>query len=62
MKRNGLKGQIESHGLRTLFSTTCNEQGLYSDIIEAALAHLDKNETRWAYNRTDYLERRKVLM
>lgn len=62
MKRNGLKGQIVSHGLRALFSTTCNEQGRDSDCIEAALAHLDKNETRRAYNRSEYLERRKDLM
>jgi integrase len=62
MKRNGLKGQIVSHGLRALFSTTCHEQGHDSEIIETALAHLDKNETRRAYNRSEYLERRRVLM
>ena len=62
MKRNGLKGQIVSHGLRALFSTTCHEQGFDSEIIETALAHLDKNETRRAYNRSEYLERRRTLM
>jgi integrase len=62
MKRNGLKGQIVSHGLRALFSTTCHEQGHDSEIIETALAHLDKNETRRAYNRSNYLERRRDLM
>lgn len=62
MKRNGLKGQIVSHGLRALFSTTCHEQGHDSEVIETALAHLDKNETRRAYNRSEYLERRRVLM
>ena len=62
MKRNGLKGQIVSHGLRALFSTTCHEQGLDSELIETALAHLDKNETRRAYNRSEYIERRRVLM
>jgi len=62
MKRNGLKGEIVSHGLRALFSTTCHEQGHDSEIIETALAHLDKNETRRAYNRSEYLERRRVLM
>ncbi|WP_159820307.1 integrase arm-type DNA-binding domain-containing protein [Colwellia sp. 20A7] len=62
MKRNGLKGQIVSHGLRALFSTTCNEQNFESDIIETSLAHLDKDVTRRSYNRSEYLERRKKLM
>jgi hypothetical protein len=31
-------------------------------VIEAALAHSDKNEVRGAYNRAEYLERRKGLM
>nr|MBF4317594.1 integrase [Vibrio anguillarum] len=29
---------------------------------EAALAHVDDNQVRSAYNRTDYLERRKPMM
>jgi hypothetical protein len=32
------------------------------DVIEAALAHVDKNEVRRAYNRAEYLERRRNLM
>jgi len=39
-----------------------NEQGFDPDIIEAALAHIDKNSIRAAYNRNDYLERRKIMM
>jgi integrase len=62
MKRNGLQGQIVSHGLRALFSTTCHEQDFDSDIIETSLAHLDKNVTRRSYNRSEYLERRRKLM
>ncbi|GLS91582.1 hypothetical protein GCM10007916_26510 [Psychromonas marina] len=46
------------HGLRSLASTTLNEQGFDVDVIEAALSHV----VRSAYNRTDYLERRKVVM
>lgn len=45
-----------------LTSTRLNEYGFDPDVIEAALAHVDKNEVRRAYNRTDYLERRRVLM
>ncbi|MBF4499624.1 integrase, partial [Vibrio vulnificus] len=32
------------------------------DVIEAALAHTDKNQIRKAYNRTDYLDSRRKLM
>ena len=31
-------------------------------VIEAALAHTGKNEVRNAYNRADYIERRKPVM
>lgn len=62
LKRMGFKGRLVAHGLRALASTTLNEQGFNPDIIEAALAHIDKNSIRAAYNRADYLERRKVLM
>ena len=51
-----------AHGLRALASTTLNEQGFDPDVIEAALSHVDKNEVRRAYNRAEYLERRRSLM
>lgn len=60
--RMGFKGRQTSHGLRALASTTLNEQNFDADIIEAALSHVDRDKVRSAYNRTDYLERRKVLM
>ncbi|MCK6265370.1 tyrosine-type recombinase/integrase [Vibrio sp. ZSDE26] len=62
LKRMGFAGRLVSHGLRSIASTTLNEQGFDSDLIEAALAHVDKNEVRRAYNRTDYLERRRPMM
>jgi integrase len=62
IKRMGFHGQLVSHGLRALASTTLNEHGFDSDVIEAALAHIDKNSIRAAYNRAQYLERRKVMM
>ncbi|MEZ8863127.1 integrase domain-containing protein [Vibrio sp. 10N.261.51.F11] len=62
LKRMGFAGRLVSHGLRSLASTTLNEQGFEADIIEAALAHVDDNQVRSAYNRTDYLERRKPMM
>jgi len=62
IKRMGFKGELVSHGLRSLASTTLNNQGFDADIIESALAHIDKNETRAAYNRADYLQRRTTMM
>jgi integrase len=62
LKRMGFKGRLVAHGLRALASTTLNEQGFDADIIEAALAHIDKNAIRAAYNRADYLKRRRVMM
>ncbi|EPW7004608.1 integrase [Vibrio parahaemolyticus] len=62
LKRMGFAGRLVSHGLRSLASTTLNEQGFDRDLIEAALAHVDDNQVRSAYNRTDYLERRRPLM
>jgi len=62
LKRIGFQGRQTSHGLRALASTTLNEQGFDVDVIEAALSHVDKDKVRSAYNRTDYLERRRVVM
>ena len=62
LKRMGFHGLLVAHGLRSLASTTLNEEGFDPDIIEAALAHKGKNEVRNAYNRADYIERRKPVM
>lgn len=58
----GYKNRLVAHGLRALASTTLNEQGFDADIIEMALAHTDKNQVRRAYNRAEYLARRRVMM
>lgn len=62
LKRMGYHKKLVAHGMRALASTTLNEQGFDADVIEAALAHVDKNEVRRAYNRAEYLERRRKLM
>ena len=62
IKRMGFHKQLVAHGLRALASTTLNEQGFDYDVIETALAHTGSNEVRNAYNRADYIERRKHLM
>lgn len=62
LKRMGFNNQLVAHGLRSMASTTLNEHGFDPDVIEAALAHTGKNEVRNAYNRADYIERRKPVM
>lgn len=62
LKRLGYGGRLVAHGLRSLGSTTLNEQGFNPDAIEAALSHADDNEIRRAYNRSDYFEQRVIMM
>lgn len=62
LKRIGYDGKLVAHGLRSIASTALNEQGFNADVIEAALAHSDKNEVRRAYNRSTYLSARYDLM
>ncbi len=62
LKRMGYKDKLVAHGFRTIASSTLNEQGFDPDVIEAALSHADKNKVRRTYNRTYYLERRRVMM
>ena len=62
LKRMNFGGRLVSHGLRSIASTTLNEQGFEADLIESALAHVGDNQVRNAYNRTNYLERRRPMM
>ncbi|ERK08610.1 prophage integrase [Serratia fonticola AU-AP2C] len=62
LKRMGYKGELVSHGLRSIASTALNEEGFDHDVIEAALAHRGKDAIRNAYNRSVYLEQRRVMM
>ncbi|MFQ1055622.1 integrase domain-containing protein [Gilliamella apicola] len=62
IKRMGYKDKLVAHGLRALASTILNEQGFDPNIIEAALAHVDTNSVRRAYNRATYLEQRRIML
>lgn len=60
-KRFGINSTI--HGLRSLASTVLNESMLFDkDIIEACLAHQDKNAVRSTYNKALYTEKRRDLL
>jgi integrase len=54
--------EMTAHGFRSTASTILNERGFNPDVIEAALAHVDDDEIRRAYNRAKYLTERTKLM
>lgn len=62
LKRIGYGRKLVAHSLRSIASTAMNEAGHNADVIEAALAHIEKNEVRSAYNRSTYLTQRQSLM
>jgi len=58
----GFKEKHSGHGFRRMFSTLANESGLHRpDVIEAALAHKERDSTRAAYNDAKYAEERRRL-
>ncbi|MCL2123852.1 MAG: integrase arm-type DNA-binding domain-containing protein [Desulfovibrionaceae bacterium] len=56
------KDRMTIHGFRSMASTLLNEQGYRPDVIEAQLAHGDKDLIRSAYNRAEYLTERRQMM
>lgn len=56
------KGEMTAHGFRSLASTLLNEQGWSRDAIERQLAHAERDATRAAYNRAQYLAERRRMM
>jgi integrase len=61
MERRGM--QERPHGFRSSFRMWCAEATeTPREIAETALSHVTGSKVERAYNRSDYLERRKVLM
>ena len=60
--RMGYHSRATVHGFRAMASTTLNEMGFRSDIIERQLAHQERNAVRAAYNRAEYLAERRAMM
>jgi integrase len=59
----GLGEVATAHGFRSSFKTWCAELTKVPDeVSEAALAHVDPNEVRDAYRRTDFLDQRRKVM
>ena len=56
------KNEVTAHGFRVTASSIMNARGKDPDVIEAVLAHQDRNAIRRTYNRATYWEQRVVLM
>lgn len=69
LNKLGYQTKHSFHGFRSMFSTIAHElykeHGFHSDIIEACLAHKEKNKIKAAYNRESkfkYFEEKKELL
>ena len=60
--RNGLKGILVPHGVRSIGRTWMAEEGVDHQVAEACLAHRIGGAVELAYNRSDLLERRREVM
>ncbi|NIF21051.1 integrase domain-containing protein [Candidatus Pantoea multigeneris] len=58
LSKIGFGGKLVAHGLRSIASTFMNEAGLYTNLIDSALAHIYRSEVRRTYNLSIYLEQR----
>lgn len=56
------KDEVTAHGFRASASSILNSRRFDPDVIEAVLAHQDKNSIRRTYNRATYWDQRVVLM
>ena len=56
------KEEMTIHGFRAMASTLLNEQGYRVDVIEAQLAHGERNAIRAAYNHAEYFPERRKMM
>jgi len=62
LKRLDFGNEIVPHGFRAMFSTIANEHGKDKDVIEALLSHVEKDKVRGAYNRAEYVEKKKEVV
>jgi integrase len=57
------RSDVTIHGCRSTFRDWCGEvAGVPSEVAEAALAHTNPDKTERAYARSDFLDRRRLLM
>ncbi len=61
--RLGYKGQMTGHGFRALARTSIREDlGYEADVIERQLAHAHENKIVAAYDRAQFIDKRRVMM
>ena len=58
----GLGGIQTAHGIRSIGATWLAEQGYREDVAEMCLAHSSDNQVRKAYQRSEFLEKRRPIM
>jgi Integrase len=62
LRRMGFGGVMTAHGFRSTASSLLNESGKWqTDAIERALAHVETNPVKAAYNRTTYWAERVAM-
>ncbi|MDR7134403.1 integrase [Lysobacter niastensis] len=63
LRKMGFQGVHATHGFRGMFRTVARERlNIAADVLEAQLAHAKKDEIQKAYDRTQFLDERKVAM
>ncbi len=66
LERMGFNGKgtigFSAHGFRGTASTMLHEMNYRSEVIEAQLAHRERNAVKAAYNKAKYLDDRRVMM
>lgn len=62
LKKLGYQGVMVSHGFRGMTSTNLNELEYNRDHVEKQLAHEERNKSRKAYNRAEYLSQRAKML
>lgn len=61
LRRLGYQGRQTPHGFRHLASTILNDHDFNPEHVEVQLSHV-KDGVRGVYDRSIYLEQRKVMM
>lgn len=56
------RNTMTGHGFRAMAATILSEHGWPSEVIERQLAHVDRNQVRAAYQRSELLDDRRRMM
>lgn len=56
------RNTMTGHGFRAMAATILSERGWASEVIERQLAHVDRDQVRAAYQRSELLEERRRML